>query len=235
MKQILTSIVFIISLSLGYSQTLETFFSKNDEFLKANVSEGKVAYNKIHKNPDQLNQLTEMMAKLSVSKSDALNYQAFYINAYNLSVIKGIVDNYPIKSPLDKPGFFDKTTYKIAGESITLNDVENLKLRGNFGDARIHFVLVCGAIGCPPLIAQAYMPERLEAQLQKQAKIALNNPEFIKVKKKKVELSEIFKWYKEDFVKNGDELDYINQFRTEKVPENAKISYYPYNWQLNGK
>ena len=108
-------------------------------------------------------------------------------------------------------------------------------LRAKFKDARFHFVLVCGAIGCPPLISKAYLPNTLETQLETQTKIALNGT-FLKVntKKKHVEGSEILKWYKEDFTMNGTkELDFINKYRTEKIPSNFKLSYFTYNWNLN--
>ena len=155
---------------------------------------------KLIKDPTDLNDLLALAEKISVTKDQANAYQAFWINAYNLSVIKGIIDNYPIKSPLDKAGFFDKTTYKLGGKAITLNDIEHKLLRATFKDARFHFVLVCGALGCPPLINEAYLPDTLEHQLERQTKIALNGT-FLKVntKKKRVEGSEILKWYKEDF------------------------------------
>ena len=171
-----------------------------------------------------------------MSVGDKTNYQAFWINAYNLSVIKGIVDNYPLKSPLDVKGFFDTTTYSIAGKSITLNDIENKMLRGNFDEPRFHFVLVCGAQGCPPIISEAYRPAKLESQLQTQTVKALNNASFIKVSEGKVMLSEIFKWYKVDFVSdNRNEIDFLNDYRKVKIPSNSEISYYSYNWNLNKK
>ncbi len=149
-------------------------------------------------------------------------------------MIKGIIDNYPLRSPLDKGGFFDKTKYDLGGVSITLNDIENKKLRAKFGDARVHFVLVCGALGCPPIIAKAYTPENLENLLEAQTIKALNDSSFIRVSKKKVAFSEIFKWYKEDFVTKGqNEIDFLNKYRKEKVPDNAKVTYYPYDWRLN--
>ena len=129
--------------------------------------------------------------------------------------------------------FFDTTKYDIGGTSITLNDIENKKLRAKFNEPRFHFVLVCGALGCPPIISEAYTPALLDKQLQRQTTIALNNPNFIKVKGKKVQLSQIFEWYKGDFTQNGTEVDYINQFRKEAIPSKAKVSYYAYNWQLN--
>ncbi|WCO01225.1 DUF547 domain-containing protein [Psychroserpens ponticola] len=223
----------LFGISSSFSQNTSVFFKLADDFFKSNVSNGKVAYSKIVANPELLNQLVSFAENISVSKNDTKTYQAFYINAYNISVIKGIIDNYPLKSPLDSSGFFDKITYQIAGELITLNDIENVKLRAHFNDARFHFVLVCGALGCPPLIDSAYFPNSLESQLQEQAEIALNNASFIKYSNNELQLSEIFKWYKEDFVKSGNEIDYINRFRANKIDSNAIVSYYSYNWNLN--
>lgn len=233
-KQFIIILIALVSFE-GISQDLNTFFSKTDAFFKANVSDGRVAYSKIHSNPESLHVLLKMAEGISVSKSDANNYQAFWINAYNVSVIKGIIDNYPTNSPLDNKGFFDKTTYSLGGKNITLNDIEHKLLRGNFKDARFHFVLVCGAVGCPPLINKAYLPNTLNSQLEKQTKLALNGS-FLKVntKKKRVQASQIMEWYKEDFTMNGkSEIDFINQYRTEKLEGKYKLSYFPYDWKVN--
>ena len=108
-------------------------------------------------------------------------------------------------------------------------------LRGNFPDeARFHFVLVCAGLGCPPIINEAYLPETLENQLHTQTALALNNTDFIRIKGEKVLLSQIFEWYKSDFVKNEtNEIDFINNFREEKIDPSAQIGYYPYDWTLN--
>jgi hypothetical protein len=102
-------------------------------------------------------------------------------------------------------------------------------------EARFHFVLVCAGLGCPPIINEAYKPSTLEAQLQEQTEIALNNPNFVKVKGKKVQISQIFEWYKGDFTQDGTEIEYINRYRKEAIPEKAKVSYYSYDWRLNSK
>lgn len=235
-----STLIFLMAFSATslFSQDDHSFFEKTDSFLKATVSNGNVDYDAIHSNPKQLNDLMTLAESISVSKNDKNTYQAFWINAYNLSVIKGIINNYPTKSPLDDKGFFDKTKYKLAGKSVTLNDMENTILRAEFKDPRFHFVLVCGAVGCPPLIDNAYMPKTLDAQLTKQTKLALNGDYFIKIndKKKTVDGSEILKWYKEDFTMNGSsEIDFINRYRNEKVPSDYKLSYSTYNWNLNKK
>jgi hypothetical protein len=219
------------------AQDVTSFFSKTDNFLNTYVENGAVAYKKIHSNPSELNEILNMIETLSISRDDDA-YKAFWINAYNLAVIKGIINNYPLKSPLDKVGFFDKITYKIAGKKVTLNTIENKLLRAEFKDARLHFVLVCGAKGCPPLIPNAYLPRTVDKQLQEQTELAINGKSFLKInsKKKRVEGSEILKWYKEDFISNGQsEIDFLNSFRNEKIPSNFKLSYSPYNWKLNSQ
>ncbi|WP_044405006.1 DUF547 domain-containing protein [Lacinutrix sp. Hel_I_90] len=217
------------------AQNLDRFFNKTEAFFKANVINGKVAYDAIKKDQTALNEVLKIAEGISVQKGAAANYQAFWINAYNLSVIKGIVDNYPINSPLDHKGFFDKTTYNLGGMAVTLNAIENKLLRENFKDPRFHFVLVCGALGCPPLISKAYLPDTLELQLETQTRLALNG-RFLKVDtaNKKVEGSELLKWYKTDFTRNGlTEIDFINTYRTKKIPTDYTLTYFTYNWSLN--
>ena len=217
------------------AQNLDTFFNKADAFFKAYVSNGKVAYGTIKKDQTALNEVLKIAESISVQKGAAANYQAFWINAYNLSVIKGIVDNYPTNSPLDHAGFFDKTTYNLGGKATTLNAIENKLLRENFKDPRFHFVLVCGALGCPPLISAAYLPSTLESQLESQTRNALNGS-FLRVdtEKKKVEGSEILKWYKADFTRNGlTEIAFINKYRAIKIPADYTLTYVTYNWNLN--
>ncbi len=233
MKRIII-IVIALATQMSFSQSTTDFFAKADTFFKTYVSNGRVNYDAIKKDPSSLDELLDIASKIRVSKSKPKTFQSFYINAYNLAVIKGVVNKYPVKSPLNIKGFFDKITYNLGGKKTTLNGLENIILRKNFPkEARFHFVLVCAGLGCPPIINQAYKPSTLETQLQRQAVKALNNPSFIRFKGKKVLLSQIFEWYKEDFTHNGSEVDYINKFRKEKIPSNSRVSYYTYDWSLN--
>ena len=234
MKKIFLLIILLVSISFGHAQSTADFFSKSDMFFKTNVKNGRVTYKSIKENPAALNELIEMAKEISVAKANLGEYQAFWINGYNLSVIKGIIDNYPLKSPLDVAGFFDKIKYDIGGKSITLNDMEHQLLQENFSkDPRLHFVLVCAGLGCPPIIDEAYTPTRLKSQLNRQTKKALNDPNFIQVNKNKVKISQIFVRYKSDFEYDGEVTDFINRYKSEKLPENVKVSYYPYDWKLN--
>ena len=220
---------------IGSAQHEAKFFVQAETFFNTYVENGKVDYKSIVKDPSSINELLDIAKKINIPKNNRADYQAFWINAYNLLVIKSIVDNYPIKSPLEKAGFFDLKKHVIGGKEITLNDIEHKMLRAVFPkEPRFHFVLVCAGLGCPPIINKAYLPKTLNVQLEKQTKLALNNPEFIQVEKKKVKISQIFEWYRGDFIKDGKSLvNFINQYRIDKLPEKAKVSFYPYNWALN--
>jgi len=205
MKKILIGLTILCASYQSFAQNTTEFFAKADTFFKAYVVNGKVKYNEIKKDPASLNELLDIASKITVSKSKPKTFQSFFINSYNLAVIKGIINKYPVNSPLKIKGFFDKNTFEIGGKVTTLNDLENKILRKNFPkEARFHFALVCAGLGCPPIIAEAYTPANLEAQLQRQ-----------------------------DFTHNGSEIDYINTYRTEKIPSGAKVSYYSYDWTLN--
>lgn len=227
-------LLLIITAQTSFSQASNDFFTKANTFFSTYVTQGKVKYADIKANPASLNELIKTISSTTVNSSDAKNYKAFYINAYNLSVIKGIVDNYPTKSPTNIGGFFDGKKYIVAGNKVTLNDIENKKLRAVFPkEARFHFALVCAGLGCPPIINKAYTPAKLEQQLQKQTVIAMDNPKFIRVEGKKVKISQIFEWYKKDFTQYGSLVDFINIYRTEKLPESTKTGFYTYDWTLN--
>ena len=227
----------LASFTSASSQNISDFFNKTDAFLKENVIERNVAYKKIKESPAQLNELLTLASTFEVQKTNPNQYRAFWINVYNLTVIQSVVAEYPIKSPLDISGFFDKNTHEISGKKVTLNDIENKILRAQFdNDPRFHFVLVCAGLGCPPIINEAYLPDTLEKQLNKQTKLALNNVDFIKVntKKKKVQFSQIFEWYTLDFTVGDKSLiDFVNGYRTEPIPQKYKSSYYAYDWTLN--
>ncbi|MCS6833179.1 MAG: DUF547 domain-containing protein, partial [Flammeovirgaceae bacterium] len=162
--------------------------------------------------------------------------KAFFLNAYNILVIYAVCQHYPISSPIDVEGFFDKKTFTVMGKPMTLSFIENDILRKKYPDSRIHFALVFGAKGCPPLSSEAYHPQMLDETLYLRTKNSLNLPDFIKVypKEKKVLLPEIFKWYRDDFLSEHKTLlNYLNMYLKTPIPNDYKIDFYPYDWRLN--
>lgn len=221
---------------LGYQAVCQSFFDRADVFFAKYVKEGMVDYAGIRKNSAELDALTREIAELDLSnKRVTAGYlKAFYINSYNLLVIREVVDNYPIEGPLQVKGFFDGIKHVVMKQQMTLDELEKKTLYAQFTDPRLHFVLVCAAKGCPPLANFAYKPDMVEAQIEARAKLVLNLPLFIRVNKTDVQFSEIFKWYQQDFTKeNQTVIDFVNQYRSKKLPQLKVISYYKYDWSLN--
>jgi hypothetical protein len=217
------------------AQESSSFFRRTEDFINLHVQNGLINYQAIKRSPGALRSLLESIAGFDVGAVSEETEKAFLINSYNLLVIQSVIAEYPISSPMDIDGFFDVTRHRIANELLTLNDIENIKLREKFADARLHFALVCGAQSCPPLV-EAFFPDKLDRQLETRTRAALNDPGFIRIEvgRKKILISEIFRWYKEDFERSsGNVRDFINAFRAQPLPPDYGIDYYKYDWSLN--
>ena len=132
--------------------------------------------------------------------------------------------------------FFDVYEHNVAGERLTLNDIEQQKLITPTQDPRLHFVLVCAARGCPKIASFAFRPGLLEEQLKQKTQMALDDPDFIRVStaNQEIGISEIFYWYEDDFLKKYPSVkDFINQYRTEKLNPEFALVKYTYDWSLN--
>lgn len=201
--------------------------------------EGNVNYAAIKRNPVELKALLKRVEAFDAATAKPADREAFYLNAYNLLVIGEVVAHFPLESVQKVPGFFDKTQLGVAGEKLTLNELEAQKLRQPYADPRVHFALVCGAKGCPRLSRTAYLGSQLDAQLTAQARKVLQDPAFVRIdaKGRKAQLSHIFKWYEADFKASGKTgIAFVNQFREGKpIPGTYAVEYYPYDWALNSQ
>ena len=208
---------------------MSTFFDQTDRFWQRHVEDGRLNYAAVKADP-QLATLVAQIAEAS-PPADAMVDKAFRINAYNILVAKAVADAYPLASVQDVNGFFDRRKHTVAGESLTLNALEKNLLKAT-GDPRLHFVLVCGAVDCPPIIPKAYRPRTLDEQLERQTRLALNNPNFIRTGGEKIGLSQIFNWYADDFGGRSQVRAFIDGYRTRPLGESGH-TFYPYDWTLN--
>ncbi|MDV6317006.1 DUF547 domain-containing protein [Idiomarina sp. HP20-50] len=174
---------------------------------------------------------------------------AFLINAYNGFTLQLIIDNIAeFKSgeaeSIRDLGWFlsspwEKSFFTLLGKERTLDWVEHEKIRVDFNEPRIHAALVCAAISCPKLRAEAFSANKLDVQLEDQMVTFLSDPDKNGVDDKGLYLSKIFDWYSSDF---DNLLNYLSGYTqalttTEKeeqrLQNNIDIRYLDYNWQLN--
>jgi len=215
---------------------MTNFTAEADRFFRTYVEDGAVSYAKIQAKMIEAESLYKQIGLMKLEGVNDNTKKAFYVNAYNLIVIYWVTKHFPLRSPLDDSGFFDKVKHNVAGEMLTLNALEIKKLLLPYKDARFHFVLACAAKSCPPLASFCYRPETIDQQLTERTKLSINNNSWLRVDQgqKTVGLSKIFEWYKGDFTINGQStIDWINKFRNEKIPKGYSVEYYEYDWRLN--
>jgi hypothetical protein len=178
------------------------------------------------------------IAKADVSTLSKEARLAFYTNAYNAIVLDEVLTHKRPASVLKVDGFFDKTKHVVAGESLTLNELEEKKIRSS-GDPRVHFVVNCASDDCPPLAPFAYRAETWERDLEAQTKAYLARPGEVVIDdaKKTITVVQLFEWYRGDFA--GD--DGVRKFLARYDAARAKtlmdpsftLAYRPYDWDLN--
>ena len=231
MKRLVILITFIlISLNSKAQKIDHTLWSS---FLQKHVTaNGNVNYKSIKANEADLNTYLNQFVKISPQESWAKNETlAYWINAYNAFTIKLIIDNYPVNSIKDIKNPWDKKFIPVDGKMISLNFIEHSILR-KMNEPRIHFAINCASVSCPKLLNKAYLPETLDSQLDV-ATTTFISSENNSIKQDKLALSKIFKWFAEDFKKEGSLIDFLNNYSKTKINSNPKIVYFGYNWDLN--
>lgn len=161
---------------------------------------------------------------------------AFYINAYNVYAIKMVIDNMPMDSIRDAGSLFTpvwkKTVGTIAGEPVTLDQIEHAILR-SMGEPRIHFAIVCASLSCPNLRREAYRAEKLEQQLEDQTKMFLqDDTKGVELDGSRARFSQIFDWFEEDFDVAGGVEAFVRRYRDLPEPLRWRANL-PYDWDLN--
>lgn len=166
--------------------------------------------------------------------------KAFYINAYNALAIQTLLDH-PGRSIRDISGAFNRSRWKVGGEMLTLDDVEN-RLR-DMKDSRIHFAIVCASRSCPPLAPRAYTAAGVEVALEKQGRAFVNDPSrnVIDRVKGRIALSKIFHWNRREFERDGGGslLKFVSRFASDPATA-SYVATFPndpefedYDWSPN--
>jgi hypothetical protein len=266
----LTALGLLTAISVNNALAQSFDHSPCDSLLQKFVVDGMVNYRGLQQNRELLAECLENLEKIDSKDFQSWpqdQQKAFWIDAYNIITIEGIVRNYPIKggglfSRMRFPNnsirqisnFWDTVFIKVMGQDITLDDIEHEILRKEFKDPRIHFVLVCAAMGCPLLESKAFFRDDVHRRLERAANNFINSPEKVKLDQEDnvLYLSSIFAWYKGDFPasdkaqgqfdKYGKKDRGVVAFVTERLPmadakyiidRQPKIKYLDYDWSLN--
>ena len=208
--------------------------------LKASVKDGKVDYAAVKANLPALDGYLAAVAAVD-ARTLGGDAKAFHINAYNALVLREVVrlrDAGPLKSVLDHKGFFDGKKHRVAGEDLTLNALEEQKLRVPFKDPRIHFAVNCASASCPVLAPLPYDTATLDTALDAATRAYLATPHGLRAGKDGVTLTKLMEWYQADF--GG--ADGVRAFVVKHAPPATRdavlkgpLAFHDYDWALNAR
>jgi hypothetical protein len=184
-------------------------------------------------NPEQLKQANEI--------------KAFWINAYNFSAIRLVIDHYPVDSirSLSISLFrypWSKRIIRIGGKTYSLKQIEKDMLLDRFNDPRIVFAVSCAAVSCPDRIPRAFTARQLDEQLDVLISTFYQNPDKglrLNREGRMLTLSWILKKDEHVFEKIpggalGFVLPYLEPESRDWLASNpVTIDYFEHDWTLN--
>jgi hypothetical protein len=261
-----SAIFFLVFIMLPTGSAGAALFdhSRWDELLVAHVvvlDEGRVTKVNSQGMADQRSVLTAYLTELtevpqsrfdSWAKDDQL---ASLINAYNAWTVELILTGYPGIQSIKELGSLFRSPWKkkfipLFGETLSLDEIEHGLIRGSgrYAEPRIHFAVNCASIGCPALSNRAYRGDILEEQLQQATVLFLSDSERNRYRDGKLQISSIFKWYREDFEQGWRGAENLPQFLALyaeslgvaeregdlRAQGTVSIEFLDYDWKLNG-
>ncbi len=198
-----------------------------------------------------------------LSGAPPADQRAFWINAYNALVLRTVINAYPIAGKAEGypsisiaqiPGAFDRQKHTVAGQVLTLDEIEKTVIAG-FGDARMVLALGRGALGSGRLRSEAYRGARLTEQLDEAVQEFVKRGDAFRIDRATgvVEVTPLFSWREAAFVQayaadgemwaNRSPLEralmamaYPHRFSSEReflALNTFQMKFGVYDWRLN--
>ena len=181
---------------------------------------------------------------------------AFLINAYNAWTIELILTEYPELESIKDLGSWlkspwDRRFIPLLGGTHSLDEIEHgmIRAEGIYQEPRIHFAVNCASVGCPALATSAFTGDMLDAQLDEVTRSFLSDRSRNYLRGDKLNISKIFKWYRDDFERGWGGYHKLPQFLAsyqtslglsdhdiQRVNSSEiEIEFIDYDWGLNTK
>jgi hypothetical protein len=238
-----------------------------DEVLDTYVRDGLVYYRALRTERRKLDTYVSSLERVGASTLSSWSngdQQAFWLNAYNAHVLRTVIDHYPTggRSPdyprnsiRQIPGAFEKRPHRVAGRTLTLDQIETEVLAG-FGDPRLSLALGRGSVGGGRLRSEAFSGDRIEAQLKDVVAEFTTRRELLRIDQgeRTISTTPILSWREALFVSAyADKADarfaarspieralvafimpHLLPGEREFVQRNDfKVTFHPYDWRLN--
>ncbi len=218
-----------------------------DRLLRAHVrvADGQVDYGVLVAARGDLDRYLEALANAPLRQLGRDEQVALLSNAYNAFTLALVLERYPdLRSIRDLHDPWGQRRWRLGGHTVSLDDLEHGLLRPLYRDPRIHFVINCASVSCPPLRARALEAATLEAQLVEAVSDTLGRPGYARRDGDELALTSILRWFGDDFTDpdaHGHEATVQAWVARHGPPELAAfiaaadpvIRWLPYDWSLN--
>ena len=208
-----------------------------------------VDYGKLKANAADRQRLADYIDYLQMldPRRYAKNVQmAYWINLYNAVTVRVVVDEYPVESIrkiheglIPNTGPWGDVHAMVAGQPLTLDNIEHDILRPIWRDPRIHYGVNCASMGCPNLAPEPYTAENLERLLDQGARDYINHVRGAELLDEAFGVvSSIYFWYQEDFGNSeAGVLEHLRKYAEGDLAEalqnfDGSIDH-EYDWSLN--
>jgi hypothetical protein len=251
----------VFSLKPAFSQNIDHGYAAWDALLKKHVrwlpdgKQSRANYKGFAADRAELKKVLDGFSAVSASQFGAFSkdqQQAFLINAYNAFTVEIILSKYPDIKSIKELGSFNRGPWKnefftLLGEKHHLDWIEHEQLRPKYAEPRVHVAVNCASIGCPALYPEAFTAPKLDAMLEDGMRRFLGDRTRNRYEGGKLQVSNIFKWFKEDFEKGNkgfgkledvfakyaDLLTTDEAARGQIKAKTVSISHLDYDWSLN--
>lgn len=232
MKVAALFLVLLIAFATGHAQepappAVDPLHRPFDEILDIYVRDGLVYYRALKSERGRLDRYLQSLAGTSAEtvKDWAPERQlAFWINVYNASVLRTVIDHYPLRGKAPEypansirqiPGAFERLTHRAGGRTFTLDALERDVIAG-FGDPRALFALGRGAMGGGRLKSEAFTAARLDTQLATMTSELVTRRVlvFVDAANGRLSVNPIFSWREAAFVKMADKAPEVYAARS---------------------
>jgi hypothetical protein len=234
--------------------TWDALLRKHVKWLPDN-KQSRVNYKGIATDKTEFRKVLDTFSAVPKADFDKWNREqqmVFLANAYNAFTIQLILTKYPDLKSIKDLGSLIQSAWKkkfftLLGEERHLDWIEHEQLRPRYNEPRIHVAVNCASIGCPALPPEAFTSERFDAQLEKGMERFLGDRTRNRMTDGKLEVSQIFKWFREDFEKGNkgftkledvfaryaDQLTDAGPEREKIKAKSVSITHLDYDWSLN--
>lgn len=219
-------------------------FDKYKQLLKEFVKDNSVDYAALKKSPllkESMREIAHISPAKMINDKERLSY---WLNVYNLIVIKECADRFPIKDLRELANDPTRRKFTVGGDKLSMQTIKVDKIEPLFNDnfPEEVFLMCGGAMGHPPILDHPVEPEKMDKDMKQASFLWVMDPLNVQYDRYKgrFDVGPFMQWHEDLFAKRyGSAMDFVISFLNpdaqEAITNVTILKGYglPFNWILN--